>query len=118
MADLEWFTQFQNWRGVAGCVEGAAYLAAERGESAKAARFLAAAARVRDWTGAPLFSQWREAQQIAARKAEEMLGPGFQRIQSDGASARFEDVAMEAHALLLEIAAQPQRTGVSNPSGS
>jgi non-specific serine/threonine protein kinase len=118
LADLEWFTQFQNWRGVAGCVEGAAYLAAERGESAKAARFLAAAARVRDWTGAPLFSQWREAQQIAARKAEEMLGPGFQRIQSDGASARFEDVAMEAHALLLEIAAQPQRTGVSNPAGS
>lgn len=118
LADLEWFTQFQNWRGVAGCVEGAAYLAAERGESAKAARFLAAAARVRDWTGAPLFSQWREAQQIAARKAEETLGPGFKRMQAGGASARFEDVAMEAHALLMEIAAQPQRTGVSNPSGS
>ena len=118
LADLEWFTRFQNWRGVAGCVEGTAYLAVARGESARAARFLAAAARVRDWTGAPLFSQWQNAQQVAARKAQEALGPEFEGAQAEGASARFEDVAMEAHALLMEIAAQPERSGVSNPSGS
>ncbi|HEY8229924.1 MAG TPA: winged helix-turn-helix domain-containing protein [Rhodanobacteraceae bacterium] len=118
LADLEWFARFQNWRGVAGCVEGTAYLAIERGESAKAARFLAAAARVREWTGAPLFEQWRKAQHIAERKAREALGPEFERAQEAGASARFEDVVMEARALLREIAAQPERTEASNPSGS
>ncbi|MGH8215730.1 MAG: ATP-binding protein [Rhodanobacteraceae bacterium] len=118
LADLEWFAQFQNWRGVAGCVEGTAYLALERGESAKAARFLAAAARVREWTGAPLFEQWRKAQQIAERKAQAALGAEFKRAQADGASARFEDVVMEARALLMEFADQPERTGASNPSGS
>jgi non-specific serine/threonine protein kinase len=118
LSALEWFTRFQNWRGVAGCVEGTAYLAVKDGESAKAARFLAAAARVRDWTGAPLFSQWRKAQQIAETKAQDALGPDFRRAQADGASARFEDVAAEARALLVKVAAQPERVGASNPSGS
>jgi len=118
LADLEWFARFQNWRGVAGCVEGTAYLAAERGEPAKAARFLAAAARVREWTGAPLFEQWRKAQHAADRKAREALGPEFERARQAGAAARFEDVVMEARALLMAFAAQPERTGSSNPSGS
>ena len=118
LSDLEGFTRFQNWRGAAGCVEGAAYLAVERDESARAARFLAAAARVREWTGAPLFSQWRKAREIAERKALEALGAEFKRAQAGGASARFEDVVAEARALLVEIAAQPERTGASNPSGS
>jgi len=118
LSDLEGFTRFQNWRGAAGCVEGAAYLAVERSESASAARFLAAAARVREWTGAPLFSQWRKAREIAERKALEALGAEFKRAQAGGASARFEDVVAEARALLMEVAAQPERTGASNPSGS
>jgi non-specific serine/threonine protein kinase len=118
LADLEWFARFQNWRGVAGTVEGAAYLAAEYGESTNAARFLAAAARVREWTGAPLFEQWRNAQHIARRKSKEALGPEFEPAQQAGASARFEDVVMEARALLMAFAAQPARTGVSKPSGS
>jgi non-specific serine/threonine protein kinase len=118
LADLEWFAGSQNWRGVAGCVEGTAYLAAEYGESAKAARFLAAAARVREWTGAPLFEQWRKARHIAERKAREALHSEFERARQAGASARFEDVVMEARALLLEFADQPERTGASNPSGS
>lgn len=115
---LEWFTRFQNWRGLAGCVEGAAYLAAKYGEPAKTAHFLAATARVREWTGGPLFEQWREGQHVADRKAREALGPEFERAQEAGASARFEDVVMEARALLRGIAAQPERTGASNPSGS
>jgi len=73
---------------------------------------------VRGWTGAPLFEQWQKAQHIAVRKATEALGPEFERAQEAGASARFEDVVMEARALLREIAAQPERTGASNPSGS
>jgi len=118
LADLKWFAGSQNWRGVAGTVEGAAYLAAEHGELAKAARFLAAAARVREWTGAPLFEQWRKAQHIADRKAREALGPEFESSRQAGASARFEDIVMEARALLMQFGAQPERAGASNPSGS
>ena len=118
LSDLDGFTRFQNWRGAAGCVEGSAYIAIERGDAANGARFLAAAARARSWTGAPLFPQWQDAQQVAGRKAREALDAGFERIQQAGASARFEDVVAEARALLTEIAAQPDRTGANNPSGS
>lgn len=116
---LDICTGVQHARGVAGCVEGAAYIAAERGEFGKAARFLAAAARVRELTGAPLMPHWRKAQQVAERRAREALDVEFQHAQQTGASARFEKIALEARALLVEIAAdQPVRTGASNPSGS
>lgn len=119
MADLDNFIPLEQWRGGAGCVEGAAYLAAERGAFESAARFLAIAARVRELTGAPLVPQWRKAQQIAVRKAQEALGAEFAQVQRAGASARFENVVAEARALLAEIAAdQPVRSGASNPSGS
>lgn len=119
LADLDGFTGFQNWRGAAGCVEGAAYLATECGEFVQAARFLGAAAHVRDWTGAPLFPQWRKAQELVKKKAREALGPEFERARQAGASARFEDIAAEARALLQAMsAAQPPRAGASSPSGS
>ena len=120
LSDLDvFFTRFQHWRGAAGCVEGAAYLAAGAGKFEHAARFLAAAVRVRDWTGAPLMPQWQKAQQATLRRAREALGDAaFERVQDAGAAVRFEDVVAEARALLVEIAAQPERTGASNPSGS
>ncbi|MDE2497093.1 MAG: winged helix-turn-helix domain-containing protein [Xanthomonadaceae bacterium] len=119
LSDLDICTGFQQRRGAAGCVEGAAYIAAERDEFEKAARFLAAAARVRELTGAPLMPQWRKAQHVAERKAREAMGAEFQHAQQAGTSARFEKIALEARALLVEIAAaQPVRTGASNPSGS
>jgi hypothetical protein len=74
---------------------------------------------VRDWTGAPLMPQWQKAQQATLRRAREALGDAaFERVQDAGAAVRFEDVVAEARALLVEIAAQPERTGASNPSGS
>lgn len=119
LSDLDIFTGFQHRRGVAGCVEGAAYIAAERGEFGKAARFLAAAARVRELTGAPLMPHWRKAQQVAERKARKAMGAEFQHAQQEGTSARFEKIVLEVRAMLTEIAAdQPARTGASNPSGS
>lgn len=117
--DLDTFIPRQQWRAAAGCVEGAAYIAAELGQFEDASRFLAAAARVRDWTGAPLMPQWRKAQQVAERKARNALGPDFERARQSGATARFEDVFAEARALLIEFGGgQPVRTGASNPSGS
>lgn len=118
--DLGVFISLQNWRGAAGCVEGTAYLAAGSGGFDTAARFLAAAARVRDWTGAPLMPQWRKAQQVAVREARQALGAAeFERTQQAGAAARFEEVVAEARVLLSQIAAaQAPRNGASSPSGS
>jgi predicted ATPase/DNA-binding winged helix-turn-helix (wHTH) protein len=119
LSDLDvFFTRFQHWRGAAGCVEGAAYLAAERAEYERATRFLAAAGRVRELTGAPLMPQWRKAQQAAEGKARDVLGPEFRHLQQVGASMRFEDAVAEARALLAEMAGQLERTGASSPSGS
>jgi non-specific serine/threonine protein kinase len=106
--DLDVFVGIQHWRGAAGCVEGAAYLASARGEARRAACFLAAAARVRELTGAPLMPQWRKAQATAERKAREDLGTVFARAQREGAAERFEKIVAEARASLEEIAgAQP-----------
>ncbi|WHZ20018.1 MAG: hypothetical protein OJF55_002167 [Rhodanobacteraceae bacterium] len=118
LSDLAVFIPFLNWRGAAGCVEGAAYLAAQARKFEHAARFLSAAARVREWTGGPLMPQWLKAQQIAVHKARDALGEDFAHVQRAGASMRFEDAVAEARALLAEIADQPERSGVSNPSGS
>lgn len=120
LSDLDVFIPIQHWRGAAGCVEGTAYLVAESGKFRQATRFLAAAARVRDWTGAPLMPQWRKAQQVALRKVREAWSAGeFERMQQAGAAARFEDVVAEARVLLAEIvAAQAPRSGASKPSGS
>jgi non-specific serine/threonine protein kinase len=119
LADLDVFIPFLNWRGAAGCVEGAAYLAVQAGRFEHAARFLSAAARVREWTGGPLMPQWQKAQQITVHGAREALGDAFAPVQRAGASMRFEDAVAEARALLTEVAGlQPVRSGASNPAGS
>lgn len=110
LIDIElFFTQYQNWRGAAGCVEGAAYIAATQGHFDQSARFLAAASRVREWTAAPLMPQWRKAERITERKTLVALGADFKRIQQ---------AAAEARDLLAGIAAQPVRTGANRPDGS
>jgi non-specific serine/threonine protein kinase len=115
---LDYCARLQIMRGAAGCVEGAAYLAADNGEAPLAARFMAAAARVRGLT-VPLFAQWREAQVAAERKTRDALGEALNAIQQQGATARFEDIVAQARAFLKDIAsAQVPRTGASKPSGS
>ncbi|MEO8746103.1 MAG: winged helix-turn-helix domain-containing protein [Rhodanobacter sp.] len=117
--DLVPFIALRHWRGAAGCVEGAAYLAAEHGHLERAARFLAAAARVRKLTGAPLLPQWQKAQGAAEQKAREGLGERFDRSGQEGATERFEKIVDEARAMLSEIASgQLPRTTANSPSGS
>src|SRR6185312_2989694 len=120
LSDLDVFIPIHHWRGAAGCVEGAAYLAAESGQFEQTARFLAAATRVRDWTGAPLMPQWLKAQRIAVRKARQALSATeFERVQQAGAATRFEDVVAEARVMLAEIVAtQAPCSGASKPYGS
>jgi predicted ATPase/DNA-binding winged helix-turn-helix (wHTH) protein len=95
----------QHRRGVAGCVEGTAYMVLKLGDADCAARMLAAAARVRDLTAAPLFPHWLAAHAEAEAGARESLGMAFEAAQKQGAAARFEDVAEETRILLTGLAA-------------
>jgi len=102
---LELSIGLQNRRGVAGAVEGAAYLVPGQGDADCAARLLAAAARVRDLTGTPLFPQWYAAHAEAEDRAHEILGMAFNAAQKQGAAARFEDVVEQTRTILTELAA-------------
>jgi predicted ATPase/DNA-binding winged helix-turn-helix (wHTH) protein len=95
----------QNRRGIAGCIEGTAYLVLRQGDAKCAAGLLAAAARVRKLTGAPLFPQWHAAHAAAEAGAREMLGTAFKAVQKQGAAARLEDVVEQTRTLLVELAA-------------
>ncbi|HEV7123460.1 MAG TPA: winged helix-turn-helix domain-containing protein [Rhodanobacter sp.] len=114
---LDAFVGLQHWRGAAGCIEGTAYLAAERGDTRRAARFLAAAAHVRVLTDAPLMPQWRKAQVVAERKAHEGLGTDYEAVQREAAAERFEAIVAEARVALTTIA-HVRRRGASSSSGS
>lgn len=117
LSDLDAFAQLDHWRGMAGCVEGAAYLASERGQVRRTARFLAAAARVRELSAAPLMPQWRKAQAVAECRARDGLGRGFAQAQHEGHTARFEEIVVEARLTLLEEAEtrQPARLSARSP---
>ncbi|HET9836246.1 MAG TPA: winged helix-turn-helix domain-containing protein [Rhodanobacteraceae bacterium] len=114
---LDYCARLQIPRGAAGCVEGAAYLAGDNGQSALAARFLAAAARVRGLT-VPLFAHWRKAQERAIQQTRDALGDSFGPAQREGAAARFEDIVAQARALLKELASTQDSRGTSKPAGS
>ncbi|WP_130619350.1 ATP-binding protein [Dyella amyloliquefaciens] len=119
LACIDGFSALEHWRGVAGCVEGAAYLLSEREDAPQAARFLGAAARVRVLTAAPLMPQWRKAQSETERWVRDTLGASFEPAQREGAATRFERIVVEARRVLEAVASdQLLRTGVSSPSGS
>ena len=119
LSSLHAFAGLGHWRGVGGCVEGAAYLLCERGEAQRAARFLVAAARVRELTAAPLMPQWRKAQRAAERSVRDALGHAFEWVQKNAATTRFEEIVAEARTALVNIAAdQPRRADANTPSGS
>jgi Predicted ATPase len=116
--DIDLFIEIQHWRGVAGCVEGAAYLAAACGLAGPSVRYMAAAAGVRRLT-APLFPHWEKGRKLTEHLARDALGTAYEQAWQEGAAARFELVVGEARAMLATIAAdQPPRTGASKPAGS
>ncbi|OOG56308.1 hypothetical protein B0E48_09025 [Rhodanobacter sp. C03] len=102
---LELSIRLQNRRGTAGCVEGAAYLVLKQGDADCAARLLAAAARVRELTGVPIFPQWHAVHAEAEALARETLGTAFEAVQKRGAAARYEDVVEQTRALLSDLVA-------------
>jgi hypothetical protein len=78
-------------RGVAGCLEGAAYLETERRAFFGAARLLGAAERIRDLTRCPLLPHWTGHHSAAEAHIRAALGGGFERERRAGAKLSYEE---------------------------
>ncbi|HEX3913239.1 MAG TPA: winged helix-turn-helix domain-containing protein [Steroidobacteraceae bacterium] len=95
-------------RGIAGSVEGCAYLAEQLGKAEEACRFLSAAEQFRQRSGSPLFSFWFRHNEAANARLQSMLGPDrYETLISVGARMRTEDVINEAGERLQEFGASP-----------
>ncbi|HWU76801.1 MAG TPA: winged helix-turn-helix domain-containing protein [Rhodanobacter sp.] len=100
---LDMSVSLQHRRGMAGCIEGTAYLVLGQGDAHCAAKLLAVAAFIRELTGAPLFPQWHKVHAEAEARSLEVLGDAFNAVQRQGAAARLEDVVEQARTLLNEL---------------
>lgn len=110
LASLKLAVAVSNIRGMAGSVEGCAYLACLAGDWSVAARLLAAAEVVRERTGMPIFNFWLPAQAAALGELQLRLSEReFAAATETGRSLRPEDAPNEALALL---------TRYTDPAGS
>jgi len=102
-------------RGMAGAMEGCGYLAIRHGEWPDAARFLAAAAGIRERTGVPLFNFWVPLNEAAHATLRAELGPkDYEELSDAGRRLRDEDAANEVRERLKRYAGGAPNT----PSGS
>jgi non-specific serine/threonine protein kinase len=94
-----------NIRGMAGSIEGCAYIASRLGDLRDAARLLAAARHIRQRTGIPVFSFWLPHQQstIDTLRAK-LTAAEFAAEEGRGLAMRWEDAANEAQVMLGRIA--------------
>lgn len=94
-------------RGMAGSMEGCAYIAVRDGNPEQACRFLSAAEQIRQRTGSPLFSFWIGHNQEAHATLRERLGSKvYQSSLASGAGMREEVVINEAALQLQRFAAR------------
>ena len=102
-------------RGMAGSIEGCGYLAIRHGEWPDAARFLAAAAGIRERTGVPLFNFWVPLNEAAHATLRARLGPtDYEALSDAGRRMRDEDAANEVRERLKRYAGGAANT----PAGS
>ena len=95
-----------NNRGVAGSLEGCAYIAARKGKAEQSARILSVAEQIRQRASSPLFSFWLQHNRNAHAAVRSVLGPQvYEAAISAGARMRTEDAVTEVAALLREFAA-------------
>lgn len=93
-------------RGVAGSIEGCAYIAERMGKADHACRFLSAAEEIRKRTEMPLFSFWYRHNEEANAALRSSLGrQHYEAAIGEGARMRQEDIVNEAAALLREFSA-------------
>ena len=95
-----------NLRGIAGNLEGAAYIAMRVDMPQSSARWLGKAADIRERTTLPLFSFWIEHHDDAVRLARAGLGDAlFESLYAQGAGVREEAAADEVRRMLERVAA-------------
>lgn len=88
-------------RGIAGSIEGCAYIAERMGKTEQACRFLSAAGEIRKRAASPLFSFWIRHNELANAALRSTLGQQqYEVLASAGAQMRQEDVVNEAADLL------------------
>jgi tetratricopeptide (TPR) repeat protein len=112
-----------NVRGMAGSIEGCAYLASRAGEWSSAARLLAAARATRERTGLPLFKFWWPHLEVAMREVRSHLSPAeLEASWQSGVALRHEDATNEAVALLRSYSeattSHEDQVGANRPAGS
>jgi hypothetical protein len=111
-AALQWYEAMRNalgvghLRGVAGSMEGCAYIAERWARADAACRFLSAAGKIRARAGSPLFSFWISHNEFAHASLRSSMGlPAYEDALNAGARMREEDAINEAMALLIEFGA-------------
>lgn len=111
-AAVQWYEAMRNglavsnMRGVAGSLEGCAYIAARAGKADESARLLSAAEQIRTRVGSPLFSFWYRHNEAAHASVRSLLGAHqYAAAISTGAHMRTEDAVNEAASLLREFGA-------------
>ena len=112
-----------NVRGMAGSIEGCAYLASRAGEWRSAARLLAAARATRERTKLPLFKFWWPHLEVTMRDLHSHLSLAeFEASWQSGAALRHEDATNEAVALLRSYSkpatGREDHVGANRPEGS
>jgi hypothetical protein len=102
-AALEWLDAMRNaiavrhMRGIAGTLEGCAYIAVRLGDPQAACRFLSAAEQIRQRAGSPLFSFWYRHNAAAHSALRTALGSErYEAAIRAGMRKRTEDVVNEA----------------------
>jgi tetratricopeptide (TPR) repeat protein len=123
LASMNLSISLGNVRGMAGSIEGCAYLASRAGEWREAARLLAAARATRERTKLPLFKFWWPHLEAAMRDLRSRLSPAeFEASWQSGAALRHEDATNEAVALLRSYskaaAVHNDHTVANRPAGS
>jgi hypothetical protein len=107
-------------RGIAGSLEGCAYIAAIRGQNDVACRFLSGAGKMRQRTASPLFSFWLGHNEAANPTLLQAMGQHrYEAALQAGTRMRDEDLTNEAMALLSEFGAEiPIQGAPKIPVGS
>ncbi|HTT04411.1 MAG TPA: winged helix-turn-helix domain-containing protein [Steroidobacteraceae bacterium] len=117
LAGMKQAARVGHLRGIAGSVEGCAYLAEKRAEPGKAARFLAVAETVRERMKIPLFKFWRPHHAEVETSLRSTLGPGqYELVVQQARRAREEDIFDEVRAVLEQYA--QEGNGAAAPSSA
>jgi non-specific serine/threonine protein kinase len=91
-------------RGVAGSIEGCAYIEARTGVAERACRFLSAAEEIRKRASSPLFSFWFAHNNETRETLRASLGSStYEAALAEGALLRTEDVINDAAARLRQL---------------